>query len=54
MIDDKNISVKRINLHNTAEVMTWCQILGCTEKQLADAVHAVGSVVAKIRQHLDM
>jgi hypothetical protein len=55
MSDDKNkkeLDGKLISLKEDYEVKYWCNALNCTEKQLRDAVAAVGHSAAKVRDYL--
>jgi hypothetical protein len=45
---DRNV----IALGEDYEVRDWVKSLGCTEKELRDAVRAVGNSVEKVRAHL--
>lgn len=42
----------RINIHEPYEVSYWCNTLGCTEKELIDAVKAVGDLAEKVKEYL--
>ena len=42
----------RINLHEKYEVNYWCKKFGCTEKELQNAVHAVGVSAKKVQAYL--
>ncbi|RAI54648.1 DUF3606 domain-containing protein [Roseicella frigidaeris] len=42
----------RISLSEPYEVQAWCQKLGVTERQLRDAVAAVGPLAANVARHL--
>jgi len=46
------LDAKRINLNEPYEVNYWCQALGVTERQLRDAVKAVGDSSAAVRKYL--
>ena len=56
MSDDKTkkkpLDSSRINIHEPYEVNYWCDILGCTKKELTDAVNKVGTSATKVRSHL--
>jgi hypothetical protein len=42
----------RINVDDDHERRFWCKELICTERQLRDAVRAVGVSVDEVREHL--
>ena len=42
----------RVNSLDPVEVSDWCRELGCSERQLLDAVDKVGSHIAEVRQAL--
>lgn len=42
----------KINVNQSWEVTYWCKILGVTEKELREAVEAVGSLVADVKAHI--
>jgi hypothetical protein len=42
----------RINLGDPDEVRFWMDALGCTEKQLRDAVEHVGDIAGEVRLYL--
>ena len=44
---------KKINVNQSWEVTYWCNKLGCTEKQLKDAVKKVGPMVADVKKELN-
>lgn len=48
----KKIDAKTISLSQDYEVKDWTKALRVTEKQLRDAVKAVGKSVAKVKKHL--
>lgn len=56
MADDKSKrgvpDSKEISLKEPYEVRDWTKSLGCTEKELRDAVKAVGHSAAAVRAHL--
>ncbi len=56
MPDNLNIrqpqDATRINIHEPWEVEYWCRKFGVTEKTLKDAVAAVGTSTAKVKEHL--
>lgn len=55
MSDDltkKKIDATTISLGQDHEVKYWTKSLGVTEKQLKDAVKAVGKSAAKVKKHL--
>ena len=41
-----------IDLHLPADTLYWSRRLGCSEKQLRDAVRAVGRNAASVRRYL--
>jgi len=41
-----------IDLGRTSEILYWSQRLGCSEKQLRDAVRVVGVNAASVRRYL--
>jgi hypothetical protein len=42
----------RINLDERHEILHWSRRLGCSERQLRDAVQAVGPNAADVRRYL--
>ncbi len=42
----------KVNVNEDWEVRYWCKEFGCTEKQLRDAVRAVGVSAAAVRKYL--
>jgi hypothetical protein len=48
----KPLDPGRIDLLDQFERQYWCQALGCTEELLQQAVAAVGSHVAAVREYL--
>lgn len=55
MSDDKTKTVqdrKLISLKETYEVQYWKEALKVSEKELRDAVKAVGNSAATVREHL--
>ncbi|NMF07863.1 DUF3606 domain-containing protein [Clostridium beijerinckii] len=56
MSDDKTkkkpLDSSRINIHEPYEVNYWCDVLGCTETELKNAVSKVGTSVTKVKEHL--
>ena len=42
----------RINVNEGHELDYWCEALGCTERQLREAVAAVGVSADKVREYL--
>jgi hypothetical protein len=42
----------KINIGTPADIRIWCIILRCNEQQLRDAVKAVGTSFARIREYL--
>lgn len=53
-----NLNIRRpldplkINTGESWEIKTWTEKFGVTEKQLKDAVTAVGPMVADVKRHL--
>jgi hypothetical protein len=43
----------RVNVLSTNEVNYWCHTLNCTETRLRNAVLAVGSLAADVREYLN-
>lgn len=43
----------RINLSQPYEVRYWCDVFGCTKKQLSDAVDAVGTYRTDVEKFLN-
>ena len=41
-----------IDLARTSDILYWSQRLGCSEKQLRDAVRVVGVNAASVRRYL--
>ena len=41
-----------ISLAKYPEITAWCEILGCSEVQLAEAIAAVGYSAASVRAYL--
>ena len=42
----------KINVNEAWELAYWCKELGVTERQLKDAVKAVGTSVTAVKKHL--
>jgi hypothetical protein len=42
----------KVNIHESWEVKYWCDKWNVTEKQLIDAVKAVGVLVTNVAKHL--
>jgi hypothetical protein len=42
-----------IDPENPSEVAHWCDSLDCTERELLEAIRAVGGIVEDIASHLD-
>ena len=42
----------RINLNERSEILHWSQRLACSERQLREAVRAVGAKAADVRRYL--
>jgi hypothetical protein len=42
----------RIDMNDPDEVRNWTKSLGVSREQLEEAVRAVGSTAAKVREHL--
>lgn len=57
MADDRNNpgpeDGRRVNVNQRDEVRYWTNALGCTEKELREAVAAVGVMVAAVRAYLE-
>lgn len=57
MSDDKNKTgspdSKRISTTEPYEVKYWTKELGCSEKQLKDAIAKAGSTVATVKKQLE-
>lgn len=49
-IDVSNI---RIVLHNPASIIAWCEVLGCTEKDLLSAIAIVGNSAKAVDDYLE-
>ncbi|WP_375169657.1 DUF3606 domain-containing protein [Marinobacter sp.] len=43
---------KKININQSWEVTYWCKALGVSEKELREAVEAVGPLVADVKAHI--
>ena len=43
---------RRISIHQEWEIGYWSEKLGCTRKQLTDAVDEVGTMVNDVKKHL--
>jgi hypothetical protein len=56
MPDDKKIRAphdkKRIDINDPAEVKNWCKALGCTERELRNAVESVGTSAEEVKTYL--
>ncbi|WP_184533927.1 DUF3606 domain-containing protein [Variovorax sp. Sphag1AA] len=50
--DNKPLKGQRITLDDEQDVCTWTRSLGCSERELREAVAAVGSSAEKVRRHL--
>jgi hypothetical protein len=42
----------RVNIYDVENVMDWCAKFGCTTAQLRDAVTAVGTSAAALREYI--
>ncbi|MBP0637376.1 DUF3606 domain-containing protein [Cupriavidus sp. AcVe19-6a] len=43
----------RVNLGDPLEVQYWCRELGCSERDLEDAVSTAGDHIAAVRDQLE-
>jgi len=44
---------KYIDTHNKSDYRHWCKELGCTDRELAAAVRAVGGSGAAVREYVE-
>lgn len=49
-IDISNI---KIVLHNPASIISWCEVLSCTEKDLLSAIAIVGNSAKEVDEYLE-
>jgi hypothetical protein len=49
-IDISNI---KILLHNPASIISWCEVLSCTEKDLLSAIAIVGNSAKEVDEYLE-
>jgi hypothetical protein len=49
-IDISNI---KIVLHNPASIVSWCEVLNCTEKDLLSAIEIVGNSAKEVDEYLE-
>ena len=52
--DPKKTGLERklIALDDPHEIKSWCESLGCTERERRDAMQVVGDYADKVREHL--
>lgn len=48
-VDVSNI---KIVLHNPASICAWCEVLGCSEKELLGAIAVIGNSAKEVDEYL--
>ena len=52
LLDDGPRDSWHVDLGESWEIRLWCGALGCTERELREAVAAVGTLARDVRAHL--